>query len=284
MRCCASSASGSIRPSSMPMASRRCSADPLFLDVLRADEAAPFLSLGAADRVPAAYGWWASRACPAARRAGRDRAVLAGAADRAGAAGRAGQGWRRPTACSGCARSSRWCSPSRPTLAAGYRRMAPPADFDAARRRPSRARGCARSADPGWRFPGSRRVPICACPPGPAPPRRRAALEHHLSSSSRRCAGSIWASLNPAPAPLGDALSSTRLARRPGRRALDPRAQLRHAEHQRPVRQPLLDHAAVAPLHHRASPHVGFLCLPDFASRARLSRRDVQRRRHRLGQ
>ena len=167
MRSCASSASGSIPPSSGPTAGREMLSDSLFLDCCAPTRAAPSCRSCCCSSRSRAYLSLA-RAPAAPPRGAADRAVVAGAAARrwCRCARRPMAGGWRP-ASSACARSSRCRSPSRPTSPPAMRISRAPRRLRPRWPPTIGARWLARSADPNWRFPDPER-PYLRVPIGPA--------------------------------------------------------------------------------------------------------------------
>ena len=187
---------------------------------------------------------------------------------------------RSPTPASASPGSSRPCSRWSAISPGATRTTTPPGD-PAALARAWQAEWLAGSADKGWRFPDpapSLRASSRRAPSAPAPAERWNVIIIQLESVRGIDTGHLRPGLRPSPTPYLDT------PRRPARRGgLDPGAELRPAEHQRPLRAAMLDHADLAPLHHRPDPRQ-FLLPARCAAPPGLPRRDVQRRRHRHGQ
>ena len=254
--------------------------DALFLELLGADRGGAYLPLILLVLVPSLYGWWAIRLLR--RRGGGGRrvpalgfAILLALVPLAAPA----NGWRMATSQFRLRKVEPVIIAFATDVAAGYEDRRAPDDLDRLVA-DYRQAWLARSTDPGWRFPDPD-LPYLRVPVGPAPGppgERWNVIYLQLETLRGADTGFLRADLARSPTPFLD-----RLAQRPDAAAWTRDAELRDAEHQRHLRDPLLDHAAVAALHHRAHPRT--LSLPARnASGARVPHRDVQRRRYRLGQ
>ena len=281
MRYCASSAPGSSFSFLAVYARTATLGDSLFQDVLLADRGGallPLLLLVGRSRPPIC-SWrfdWSGRASARPWRP----AFLAGARHRRRAAGgarqRLGPGDQQVPDPQDRARRSSRSPPTSGSASRTFERRpiwprSPP---------PGKGAGWRESADPGWRFADPSRPYLRGRRPG-----RRlagaAAVERHLPPA-RDLPGRRHGLPRPSGA-LADAVSGQPGRDRPDAAVWTRGLELRDADDQRPVRHPLLDRAAFAPLHHQL--HLDPLRLPARgAAPPRLSRRDVQCRRHRLGQ
>ena len=251
--------------------------DALFLEVLGADRGGAYLPLILLILVPSIYGWWAIRLLRRRRRAGRSPALWVAVLLALVPLAAPANGWRMATSQFRLRKVEPIILAFVTDMAAGYEDRRAPADLDRRIAEYQQA-WLARSTDPNWRFPDPGH-PYLRVPVGPPPPPEEPWNVIYLQLETLR--GADTDSCAPIsrdrPRPARPAGAPSR------RRRLDPHPQLRDAEHQRPFRQPLLDHAAVAALHHRPDPCALSLPARD-ASGARLPHGNVQWRRHRLGQ
>ena len=232
--------------------------DALFLDVLRADQGGPFVSLLLVVGVPTGFLWWGFR-----RLRRRPRltwrlwiALLLALVPLAAPA----NGWRMATSQFRLRKVEPVVLAFATDMAVGFADLEAPPDLEALALEHRRA-WLARSADAGWRFPDPARpyVRVPTSPGGPA--ERWNILYIQLETLRGSDTGFLRPDRRPSPTPFLDALAA-----RP-----DAAVWTRASSFGRPsINGIFASHCSVMPPSRRyitALTHVRFLCLPELLRR-----------------
>jgi hypothetical protein len=232
--------------------------DALFLDVLRADQGGPFVSLLLVTAVPAGFVWWGLHRLrrPPQRTWPLWIALLLTAVPLAAPA----NGWRMATSQFRLRKVEPVVLAIATDLAVGFADLEAPSDFERLARQ-HREAWLAASTDPGWRFPDSTR-PYLRVPISPAGRAEQWNIVYiQLETLRGADTGFLRPDRRPSPTPFLDSLAG-----RP-----DAAVWTRASSFGMPsINAIFASHCSVMPPSRRyitALTHVRFLCLPDVLRR-----------------